>query len=274
MLLIGLTGSIATGKSSVSSLLSQAPYNLPVVDADLLARKVVEPGTAGYKAIVAHFLPTTPDLLVPASESMPEAGPTGEGRPLDRPALGRRVFGTTPERAADRARLNAIVHPAVRTEMYRAIFNAHLRGHWAVVLDVPLLFEAGLDRICGTVMVVGVRDPEVQMARLRARDPHLSEEDARNRVASQGDVREKARRCEARGEGRGVVVWNDGTREELEANLAEAMGRIRAGSPPWWNWTLLGVPPLAIAVGLWQFWENTRINARWKADEVERRARL
>lgn len=274
MLLIGLTGSIATGKSSVSSLLSQAPYNLPIIDADLLARQVVEPGTAGYKAIVDHFLPTTPDLLVPASDTMPEAGPKGQGRPLDRPALGRRVFGTSPERAADRARLNSIVHPAVRTEMYRAILSAHVRGHWAVVLDVPLLFEAGLDRICGVVMVVGVRDPEVQMARLRARDPHLSEQDARDRVASQGDVRDKARRCEARGEGRGVVVWNDGTREELETGLAEAMRNIRASSPAWWNYALLGLPPLAFAVGLWQFWENTRINARWKADETERRARL
>ena len=63
MLLIGLTGSIATGKSTVSSLLQQPPYSLPVIDADLLARKVVEPGTRGYRKIVNYFGPTTPDLL-------------------------------------------------------------------------------------------------------------------------------------------------------------------------------------------------------------------
>ncbi|CRK12163.1 hypothetical protein BN1708_010359 [Verticillium longisporum] len=250
MLFIGLTGSIATGKSTVSSILSQPPYSIPIIDADLLAREVVEPGTSGYAAIVSHFASSTPDLLVPASETMPARGPDGKGRPLNRPALGRRVFGDTPERRADRAVLNGIVHPAVRWAMYRAILRCYLRGNWAVVLDVPLLFEAGMDRMCGIVTVVAVRDPEVQMARLRARDAHLSEEDARNRVISQGDVREKARRCEARGEGKGLVLWNDGSREELEKQIGEAIEGIKAKSPGWWNLLLLGAPPLAILAGL------------------------
>ncbi|KAH6636504.1 dephospho-CoA kinase-domain-containing protein [Chaetomium tenue] len=195
MLLIGLTGSIATGKSTVSSLLSQPPYSLPIIDADLLAREVVEPGTPGYKAIVAHFGPSTPDLLVPTNpdDGMPEHGPSGLGRPLNRPALGRRVFGDDPARRADRAALNGIVHPAVRRAMARAVLGCYVRGCRAVVLDVPLLFESRLDRFCGAVMVVAVKDPEVQMERLRRRDPHLSREDAENRVRSQGDVREKAR---------------------------------------------------------------------------------
>src|SRR5689334_18929932 len=101
--------------------------------------------------------------------------------------------------------------------MFKAVVRAYFGGHRAVVLDVPLLFESALDRVCGMVVVVAVRDPEVQMRRLRAGDPHLSEEDARNRVKSQGDGRDKARRCERRGKGRGVVVWNDGGREELAA---------------------------------------------------------
>ncbi|KAL2164429.1 hypothetical protein VTH06DRAFT_3645, partial [Thermothelomyces fergusii] len=108
MLLIGLTGSIATGKSTVSALLSQPPYSLPIIDADLLARQVVEPGTRGYREIVAYFGPSTPDLLVPAGPDMPEDGPTGQGRPLNRPALGRRVFGDDEQRRRDRAALNAI----------------------------------------------------------------------------------------------------------------------------------------------------------------------
>ena len=119
MLLIGLTGSIATGKSTVSSLLTAAPHSLPIVDADVLARKVVEPGTPGYAAVVKHFAPTTPDLLVEASEEMPEHGPDGKGRPLNRPALGKRVFGNTEELQKDRAVLNGIVHPAVRKEMLK-----------------------------------------------------------------------------------------------------------------------------------------------------------
>ena len=136
MLLLGLTGSIATGKSTVSALLSKPPYSLPIVDADLIARQVVEPGTAGYHAIVKHFSPTTPDLLLPES--------TPKGRPLNRPALGRRVFGSGDERERDRKVLNGIVHPAVRREMYKQMVWAYLKGYWAVVLDVPLLFEDGI----------------------------------------------------------------------------------------------------------------------------------
>ncbi|PWY92233.1 CoaE-domain-containing protein [Aspergillus heteromorphus CBS 117.55] len=170
MLIIGLTGSIATGKSTVSALLSSPPYSLPIIDTDLLARKVVEPGTPGYASILSHFLPSTPDLLLPPLDANDPSSP----RPLNRPALGRRVFGTSPSAIAARTTLNQIVHPAVRREIYKALLHYYVRGHWAVVLDVPLLFESGMDVLCGTVVVVGVRDPEVQMRRLRARDAHLS----------------------------------------------------------------------------------------------------
>lgn len=270
MLLIGLTGSIATGKSTVSSLLSSPPYAIPVIDADILARKVVEPGTRGYHAIVKHFGPTTPDLLVPASDSMPEAGPEGKGRPLNRPALGKRVFGDSEERKKDRGVLNGIVHPAVRLEMVKMVFKFYIRGHWAVVLDVPLLFESKLDRFCGVAMVVAVRDPAIQMERLTSRDAHLSREDAENRVRSQTDVRLKARRSEARGLGKGVVLWNDGSRDELKEKLDSAMADLQKNSPRWWSWLLLACPPLAVVAAGWQFWENTRINRQWaEVEEAE-----
>ncbi|KAI1854494.1 hypothetical protein JX266_000612 [Neoarthrinium moseri] len=274
MLLIGLTGSIATGKSTVSSILTSSPYNLPIVDADLLARKVVEPGTAGYKAIVKYFGPTTPDLLVEPSDSIPENGVDGKGRPLNRPALGKRVFGDSEERKKDRGVLNGIVHPAVRKEMYMSLLWCYLTGHRAVVLDVPLLFESALDRMCGVVMVVAVRDPEVQMKRLMERDAHLSREDAQNRVLSQTDVRLKARRCEARGKGKGVVVWNDGSKAELKANIDNAIQEIQRSSPGWWNWLLLFCPPLAVMSGAWTFWRNVQINKTWKELELKEKAKL
>ncbi|KAI8662558.1 hypothetical protein LRP88_06769 [Fusarium phalaenopsidis] len=269
MLLIGLTGSIATGKSTVSSILASEPFKLPIVDADILARKVVEPGTRGYNAIVKHFGPTTPDLLVEPSEDMPENGPDGKGRPLNRPALGRRVFGDSDERKKDRAVLNGIVHPAVRWEMFKMVVGCYFRGHWAVVLDIPLLFESGLDRFCGVTAVVAVRDPAIQMQRLRARDPHLSAEDAENRVRSQTDVREKARRCEERGEGKGVVLWNDGTKEELREQLDKAIGAMRKTSPDWWSWFLLGCPPVAVAIAAWRFWQNIIINEEWEEKKLK-----
>lgn len=274
MLLIGLTGSIATGKSTVSRILSSAPYSLPVIDADILARKVVEPGTKGYNAIVRHFLPTTPDLLEPPSETLPENGINGKGRPLNRAALGRRVFGDSEERKRDRLVLNGIVHPAVRWEMYRAILGAYLRGHWAVVLDVPLLYESGMDRLCGAVAVVGVSDPEIQMRRLRERDTQLTAEDAENRVRSQQDVRLKMKRCAARGPGRGVVLLNDGTKEELRENVARAVGELEAAHPRWWAWVLLACPPLALACGAWQYWQNRRIDERWRKQKEEAAAKL
>ena len=83
--------------------------------------------------------------------------------------------------------------------------------------------------------MVGVRDPEVQMERLRARDAHLSAEEARDRVRSQEDVRVRAARSEARGQGRGYVVWNDGTREELELQLGEVVRDVEARNWPRWS---------------------------------------
>lgn len=274
MLLIGLTGSIATGKSTVSTLLSSAPYHLPIIDADLLARKVVEPGTAGYDAIVKCFGPTTPDLLVEPSESVPVNGVDGKGRPLNRPALGKRVFGNSEQRKKDRGVLNGIVHPAVRKELYKSLFWYYITGRWAVVLDIPLLFESALDRMCGVVIVVAVKEPEVQMKRLMERDPHLSREDAENRVMSQGDVRLKAKRCEARGKGKGVVVWNDGGKAELKTNIDNAIQEIQKSSPAWWSWVLLFCPPLAIASGAWSFWRNVQINKTWGELELKEKAKL
>lgn len=274
MLLIGLTGSIATGKSTVSALLSSLPYSLPLIDADVLAREVVEPGTRGYRAIVDHFGPTTPDLLIPASDTLPEHGTTGKGRPLNRPALGKRVFGNSEERKRDRAVLNGIVHPAVRWQMVKKVFQFYLQGCWAVVLDVPLLFESKLDRFCGIAVVVAVRDPEIQMSRLMARDSHLSREDAENRVHSQTDVRLKARRSEARGSGQGLVLWNDGTKAELEEQLQKAVAGMQASSPRWWSWLLLACPPLAVGVSLWQFWANVKLNRQWEEREAEEGKKL
>jgi dephospho-CoA kinase len=287
MLIIGLTGSIATGKSTVSSLLSSLPHNIPIIDADVLARKVVEPGSAGYKAIVNYFGPSTPDLLLPP-------GPDASSKdlrpaPLNRPALGRRVFGDSEERKRDRTILNKIVHPAVRWEVYKSLLYYYLRGHWAVVLDVPLLFESGMDVICGTVIVVAVKDPAVQMRRLRERDPHLSAEDAENRVRSQGEVREKVRKALFRNGStsssspedentdkgsRGVVVWNDADKAQLSTEVTRAIAAIRQHSPKWWSWLLLLAPPLGVAAAVWNMAINFSIQRSWDQKTKRGRAKL
>src|SRR5579859_5649596 len=106
MLIVGLTGGIATGKSTVSNLL-QEKYQLPILDADILARKAVEPGTRAFKRILSTF---GENLTI-------RDATTGEVTGFDRPALGRRVFGDE----AARKKLNRIVHPAVRWLMVKAV---------------------------------------------------------------------------------------------------------------------------------------------------------
>ncbi|KAJ5134919.1 Dephospho-CoA kinase [Penicillium atrosanguineum] len=263
MLIIGLTGSIATGKSTVSSILSSAPYSLPIIDADILARKVVEPGTAGYKAIVNYFGPSTPDLLLDDSSNT-------QGKSLNRPALGRRVFGDTEERKRDRQVLNGIIHPAVRWEVYKALIYYYVRGQWAIVLRR----SAAIRERNGPDLRDGHRGG-VQMARLRARDAHLTAEDAENRVRSQGDIRTKAAQAEFRGTttSRGVVVWNDADKAELERAVKGAMATIEASSPRWWAWTLLAAPPVGFGIAAWNLIVNFATQKGWEKKKQEK-ARL
>ena len=130
---------------------------------------------------------------------------------------------------------------------YKAIAYYYLSGYWAVVLDIPLLFESALDLICGAVLVVSVSSPELQMRRLLERDAHLSREDAEKRVMSQMPIREKAERCRAvyAARGRGAVIENDGSIAELEVEIGRAVETLRSGRDGWWKWLLWGLPPVA-----------------------------
>ena len=129
---IGLTGGIATGKSTVSKQL--AARGIPVIDADVLAREVVSPGTSALKKIISTF---GPDILK-------------EDGTLDRAKLGEIVFRDEERRR----KLNAIVHPAVRWGMALGILKCWLRGERVCVLDVPLLIESKIHRWVGKVVVV------------------------------------------------------------------------------------------------------------------------
>lgn len=132
MSVVGLTGGIATGKSTVSALLKS--HGVPIVDADVLARQVVEPGTRAYTQIVSYF---GEDICHP-------------DRTLDRPKLGKLVFND----AEKRKKLNSIVHPAVRMAMVKQVVLCWLKGKKICVLDVPLLVEAGLWKWVGKIVVV------------------------------------------------------------------------------------------------------------------------
>ncbi|KAF8425688.1 dephospho-CoA kinase-domain-containing protein [Tirmania nivea] len=272
MLLIGLTGSIATGKSTCSTILTSPPFSLPIIDADRLSHSAITPttplGKRGYKAIIRYFGPTTPDLLLPPD---PETGIAY----INRPALGQRVFGTDPQRVKDRAVLNKIVHPIVRKMTLRTIVRLWWEGHWAVLLDVPLLFESGFDLLCGGVIVVGLQDQEVQIERLLARDREvrggggMTREDAERRVKSQMSVAEKVERVERCWDGkgrrrRGFVVWNDGSREELKEQLEEVVWRLKEGRGSVYTalgrWFLPWVVWRAMVVMVGNWWRRKRFS--------------
>ncbi|WP_223633968.1 dephospho-CoA kinase [Corallococcus sp. EGB] len=160
MRVFGLTGGIASGKSTVSRMLRE--LGARVLDADVLAREVVEPGTPGLKRIDERF----PGVV----------GPDGR---LDRVKLGAHIFADASERAA----LNAIVHPEVRALFLQKLQALEAEGVTHAVYDVPLLIETGLHTAMEGVAVVWV-PRDVQKARLMARDG-LTEAQAEARLAAQ-----------------------------------------------------------------------------------------
>jgi dephospho-CoA kinase len=129
---VGLSGGIASGKTTVSRLLQDA--GIPLVDLDVLARQAVEPGTSALAAIASFF---GPDVLHPDGT-------------LNREALGSIVFHDE----AKRKKLNGIVHPAVRRLMAKEVVRHWLTGQPLCVVDAPLLIEAGLWRYCGRIVLV------------------------------------------------------------------------------------------------------------------------
>jgi dephospho-CoA kinase len=188
MLRIGLTGGIGAGKSTVSAAL--AAHGAVVVDADRIAREVVERGSPGLEAVAAAF---GPRVL------------TADGD-LDRPALAAVVFADPDARR----RLDGIVHPLVRRRAGELELAAREADPDAVVVhDVPLLVETGQAASYDVVLVVEAAE-DVRLPRLVARG--LTEDDARARIAAQAT--DEQRRAVA-----DVVLHNDGTPEELRAQV-------------------------------------------------------
>jgi dephospho-CoA kinase len=194
MLEVGLTGGIGSGKSTVSRLL--ASYGAVLIDADLLAREVVEPGTSGLVQVVEQF----------GAEVLNAHGA------LDRERLAAKVFGDD----AARARLNAIVHPLVG-ERARAL-KAAAAPDAVLVHDVPLLVESGLAALYDLVVVVDA-PVEMQVDRL-VRLRGMAEADVRARIAAQASRDERKAVAD-------VVIDNSGTPEELEAQVLELWEELR-----------------------------------------------
>jgi dephospho-CoA kinase len=189
MLLVGLTGGIGAGKSTVAELLAER--GATVVDADVVARAVVEPGEPAFEQLVERFGPGV-------------VGPDGR---LDRPALGRLAFVDDESRKA----LEAITHPAINTEFLKRITASPADG--IVICDVPLLAESEQARARGYEVVIVVEAPrELRLDRLEGRG--LARADAEARMAAQATDEERRQLATH-------VVDNGGDRAHLEAQIAE-----------------------------------------------------
>ena len=191
-LVIGLTGSIGTGKSTIANKFRE--LNIPVIDADVIAREVVEPDTETYRKIVETF---GEEIL-------------HDDRTLNRKALGSIVFSDEHKRK----QLNAIIHPAIRKEMLRQRDDWIEKGKECIVLDIPLLYESKLTHFVDKVIVVYV-DEDVQLQRIVERD-QSSKEEAKRRMARQIPVAEKAKKADA-------VIDNNGTKEDSYEQLKKIL---------------------------------------------------
>jgi dephospho-CoA kinase len=206
--LVGLTGGIASGKSTFSEALRAR--GAPVVDADALARAAVAPGTPALAEITRAF---GPDVLAPDGS-------------LDRKRMASLVFAD-PEA---RRRLEAITHPAVRRAMAAETGRLAAAGHDLAFYDTPLLFEIGLDRTLDCVVVVWA-PPAIQRARLATRDG-LGPAEADARLAAQLPIDEKAARSDFVVENVGAVADLEPKAERLLADLRRGLGRRLPNAAP------------------------------------------
>lgn len=196
MLLVGLTGGIGSGKTTVARMLERR--GAVVFDADVLARKAVEPGTPGFNAVVERF---GASVLAPGGD-------------LDREALASIVFADP----AARRDLEAIVHPEVR-RMFAEACEAYRDTDAVIVFSAPLLVETGMHTAFDVLIVVSATEG-TQIERLM-RGRGMSEEQIRARMAAQAPLEEKAAVAD-------ILIDNEGTLEELEAQVDRVWTDLRA----------------------------------------------
>ncbi|TXG63469.1 hypothetical protein EZV62_010463 [Acer yangbiense] len=195
MRIVGLTGGISSGKSTVSNLFQA--NEITIIDADLVARDVLKRGTSGWKKVVATF---GEDILLANGE-------------VDRPKLGQIVFSDPDKRQL----LNRLLAPYISTGIFTEILKLWIKGCKVIVLDVPLLFEAKMDKWTKPIIVVWV-DPEIQLQRLMARD-RTSEEDAKNRINAQMPLDIKRTKAD-------IVMDNNGSLDDLNEQFRKVLSQV------------------------------------------------
>lgn len=194
-LVIGLTGGLGTGKSTVASILKE--LGLTVIDADQIGHQLLRPGTGVYRQVLSGF---GPEILKPNGE-------------IDRRVLGKMVFND-PEK---RRLLNGITHPAIKAQLRAEVDSLKAKGE-NVVLEVPLLFEAKMEEEVDEIWVVSASGP-TQMQRIMERNGMTTTE-AQSRIKAQMSLAEKIAQAD-------VVIKNEGTIADLRKQVETLLKRRR-----------------------------------------------
>ena len=238
MLILGLTGGIATGKSSASGHFKS--QGIPVVDADQLARAVVEPGRPAYIRLLQQF----GHLNILQSD----------GRQLDRKRLGDLVFANE----AMRKQLNRCTHGDIRREALKELIGHFFQLQPLVIWDIPLLFEVGLDRYLSHTLMISC-DQTTQLNRLKQRDRITDDQQALQRINAQLSLNEKCRRASH-------VIDNSGTKDVLQKELKQFLSTIRPSRVETFVWFIVLCVPLAFVYGflrLWDSFDRIKYRNRW-----------
>ncbi|XP_077302125.1 dephospho-CoA kinase [Arctopsyche grandis] len=204
MYIVGLTGGLATGKSTVLSYFKE--NNIPVMDADEIAREIVEPGQAAWRKIVSEF---GPQVLL-------------ENGRINRMILGMLVFDDIEKRK----KLNAITHPQIQKALIKNAIMRCLEGHAFIVMELPLLFESGRMMSLIHKIITVVCDDVQQLERLCQRNS-FPEDVARKRIASQMPLEEKVISSQ-------FVINNDGTLEDTRKQTENIIRSLRSSKFHWY----------------------------------------
>ncbi|CAF2378494.1 unnamed protein product [Rotaria sp. Silwood2] len=227
MIILGLTGGIATGKTSASEYFKS--QGISIVDADLIARLVVEPDRPAYYHILKHF----GHLNILESNS----------RYIDRKRLGELIF--TNEQM--RKQLNKCTHGYIRREALQQLIKYFFQLKPIVIWDVPLLFEVGLDRYLSHTLVISC-DQTIQLDRLKQRDAMNDNQQALQRINAQMNLSEKCGRAR-------YVIDNNGTKDVLHKQLKDFLLTIQPNQLNTIAWFIILCIPMSFIYGSLRFWD-------------------
>lgn len=204
MRVVGLTGGIGSGKTTVVSMV---PRDVPIIDCDCIARQVVAPGTRAYSLIVRRFASSSTAVC------------ERPGGPLDRAALARLVFTDRNQRMW----LNGVMQWRIGVELTKQLLWHWLRGESLVIVDAPLLFESRLHRFMSCIICISV-SLQTQLERVMMRD-QIDGALARSKIDAQLPTAEKCKRSD-------FVIDNEGSMEETRVRVAAVLAQVRARRAP------------------------------------------